>query len=369
MSGRIFAFVGTLNRPAPYFSTCDGKGLGVFAYDEATGGVDLLHEVEGIDNPSFLTLHPAGHTLYATSEVFGWHEGVVTAYRIDHATGALSYINKQPTRGSITAHASFDRTGRWLLVTNYLIGTPGLRAPQAVVVYPVEQDGGVGAPVCSVGHVGHGPDPQRQEGPHPHCAVASPDNRHVLVCDLGIDRVMVYAFNAETGQLTPGPTPAALVAGSGPRHLAFHPDGRFAYITNELASSVTALAWDAAAGALTPMQTIGTVPDDFSGHSHCSDIAVSADGRHLYAANRGHDSIACFAIAEDGRLTALGQPDCGGPTPRQFTLDLAAQFVLVANQNAGAVAVLARDGATGLLHDTGRRGAIGTPMCVRLLRA
>ena len=367
---RTLAFVGSLTRPAPYFQGTNGKGVSVLQFDETSGALTPLSETSGIDNPSYLTVDAAGRTLYAVSEVYGWHEGVVTAYRIDAASGALTYINKQPTRGSIAAHVSFDRTGRWLLVANYRLGEDGARPPQALVVYPIEADGGLGAPAASVGHTGHGPNAARQEGPHPHCAVASPDNRHIVVADLGIDRIMVYAFDAATGALSPATRPfVRLTPGSGPRHLAFHPSGRFLYVINELESSVTALAWDAATGALEPLQTISTLPSGWDGVSHCSDLHVSTDGRFLYGANRGHDSIFFAAIdAGTGELDPIGHHPTHGATPRQFSLDPCETFLLVANQGADAVVVLARDATTGRLSDTGHRAPLGTPMCVKFAR-
>lgn len=369
--GRTLAFVGTLNREADYLpATEPGPGLAVMAFDEATGALSPLHETGGIDNPSYLTLDAAGRTLYAVSEVSGWHEGVVTAYRIDARTGALTYINKQATRGSISAHVSIDRSGRWLLVANYRLGPDGLRPPQAVCVLPIEADGGIGPAACSVAHAGHGPDAARQEGPHPHCALASPDNRFVLVADLGIDRIVVYRFDAETGALAPAEPPyVQLAPGGGPRHLAFHPSARFLYVTDELASSVTALAWDGAMGALAPLHTVSALPPgDWPGNT-CSDIAISPDGRFLYAANRGHHSIAMFAIdAGTGQLAPLGHHPVLGETPRQMTLDPSGRFLLVANQGSGQIVVLARDPDTGLLSDSAQRAAIGTPMCVKLHR-
>jgi 6-phosphogluconolactonase len=301
--------------------------------------------------------------------VSGWHEGVVTAYRIRH--GELQYIDKQATRGSITAHVSFDRTGRWLFAANYRMGVDGLRPPQAVVVFPIEADGGLGAPASSVGHTGHGPNRERQEGPHPHCAVVSPDNRFVLVADLGIDRIVVYRFDADTGALAANDPPFAQMApGSGPRHLVFHPSHRFVHVTDELASSVSTLSWDATSGALTPIQTASALPAGaVVVNNTCSDIGVSADGRFLYAANRGHDSIAVFAVdAATGRLTLLANHPTLGGTPRQFTLDPAGRFLLVANQGADRIVVLARDANTGLLRDSGQFADIGTPMCVKLAK-
>jgi 6-phosphogluconolactonase len=370
MTNRTLAFVGSLTRPAPYFQSANGHGISVLGFDENSGSLTLLSETGGVDNPSYLAVDPAGRHLYAASEVFGWHEGQVTAYRIEPGNGTLTYINKQPTRGSITAHASFDRTGSWLLVANYRMGEDGARPAQALVVYPIESDGGLGAPAASVGHAGSGPDAARQEGPHPHCALASPDNRHIVVADLGIDRIMVYAFDAATGALTPAARPfVRLTPGSGPRHLAFHPSGRFLYVINELESSVTALSWDAATGALQPLQTVSTLPGDFAGESHCSDVQLSADGRFLYGANRGHDSIFCAAIdAAGGQLDPIGHHASLGATPRQFSLDPDGRFLLIANQNADRVAVLARDATTGRLSDTGRHAALGTPMCVKFAR-
>lgn len=370
LAGQTVAFVGTLNRPAPYFPSANGPGLAVFAFDEASGALHHLHTVESIENPSYLTLDATGQHLYAVSEVFGWHEGIATAYRIDRTNATLGYINKQPTCGSISAYASLDRTGRFLLVANYRMGPDGVRPPQAAAVFPIVGDGGIGAVVASVAHSGSGPNPDRQEGSHPHCALASPDNRHVLVADLGIDRIMVYRFAAERGSLSPAAHPfAALPAGSGPRHLTFHPSGRFVYVTNELASSVAAFAWSPNDGRLDALNTASALPAGWEGESYCSDLQIAPDGRFLYAANRGHDSIAIFAIdAASGRVTLHGHSPTMGRTPRQFTLDPSGRFLLVANQNADEIVVLARDSASGGLSDSGKRAAIGTPMCVKLVR-
>lgn len=365
----MLAFVGTLNRLAPYVAAANGPGIAVFAFDPATGALAPRHEVGGVENPSYLTLDAAGRTLYAVSEVYGWHEGVVTAWRIARPGGMLTYINQQPTLGSIAAYVGCDRSGRWLLVANYRMGADGLRPPQAVVVYPIAPDGGLGPPAASVGHTGSGPHPTRQDGPHPHCALASPDNRHVLVADLGIDRIMVYRFDAATGALAPAAQPfAALPPGSGPRHLAFDPAGRRLYAISELANTVTVFAWDAASGGLAPVQTVSTLPARWQGESHCSDLQFSPDGRFLYGANRGHDSIAVFAVDPvSGRLTPAGQYPTLGRTPRQFTPDPSGRFLLIANQNADAVVVLTRNAAGSGLTDSGQRGAVGTPMCVQLL--
>ena len=367
-SGRVLAFVGTLNRKLVYFPAANGPGIGVFAYDEATGGFTMLHEVGGIDNPGYLILNAAGDRLYAVSEVFGWHEGVVTAYRIDRSTGALTYINKQATRGNITVHVNLDATERWLFVANYLLGPDGARPPQAVTVFPVEQDGGIGAPLATVAHHGCGPNVARQEMPHPHCAVPSPDNRHVLVPDLGIDQVLTYRFDAGDGTLNLVHT-VSLPPGAGPRSLAFHPNGRFAYVTLEMGNAVAALGWDSA-GSTTLEQVAGTLPEGWKGESTCSDLVIAPDGRFLYVANRGHDSVAVFTIEPaSGRLSLVQHAKTHGATTRHITLDLTGRYLLAANQNGDAVVALARDAATGRLAETPRVAPIGSPMCVRLLRA
>lgn len=365
---RTLAVVGTLNRPAPYFPAARGAGLSLLEFDASTGHLSPLSETSDIDNPSYVAVHPTNGCAYATSEVFGWHEGVVSAYRIDTSANRLHYINKQPTLGSITAYAGFDRTGRWLLVANYRMGEDGLRSPRAAVVYPIEGDGGIGAPVSSVVHAGTGPDPDRQEGPHPHCVLASPDNRFVLISDLGIDRIVIYPFDATIGHLDAAVASCVTLApGAGPRHLAFGASGEFLYVINELNNTICMLSWDAATGALALVQTVPTLPAGWRGDSHCADLHISADGRFLYGSNRGHDSIAIFAIDRaSGNLALVGHQPTGGSTPRNFALDPSGRFLLAANQNGDSIVTFGVDPTNGRLHETSERAMIGTPMCVKL---
>lgn len=366
---RTLAFVGCLNREAPYFQGARGQGIAVFDFDEATGALAPLSVTGGIDNPTFLTLHPGNSCLYATSEVFGWNEGLVTAYRVDPASGTLRYINKQATQGSIAAHASVDRSGRWLLVANYSHGEPGEAPGQAAVVLPLRQDGGLGAVCCGVAHAGSGPVAGRQDAPHPHCVLASPDNRVVIVTDLGTDSVLSYGFDAANGQLAGPRHRLSLPPGSGPRHLAFHPGGRFLYVINELNSTVAALSYDGAEGSLALLQTLPALPHGFEGESRGADLHVSADGRFLYGSHRGHDSIAVHAIdPTSGRLSPAGHAPTGGETPRSFALDPSGRFLLVANQNGDSVTVLGIDARGGMLRATGQGARVGTPMCVKLTR-
>ncbi len=363
------AFVGSLNREAPYFQGARGEGIAVLRYDEATGRLEPLSVTGGIDNPTFLTVDAARRTLYATSEVFGWNEGTVTAYRIDAAAGTLHYINKQPTEGSITAYCAIDRSGRHLLVANYAHGIAGEVPGHSVVALPIREDGGLGPIASSRTHEGSGPDPVRQTTPHAHCAVPAPDGTTIAVADLGIDAIISHRFDAETGRFTGEPAGrAVLPPGAGPRHLVFHPSGRFAYVVAELGSAIYALAADPA-GGLSVLHSLPMLPEGFTGTNHCADIHLTPDGRFLYASNRGHDSIACFAVdAGTGHLSAIGHHPSGGSTPRNFAVDPAGRFLLVANQNGDTIVTLAIDQATGTLSDTGHRLPIGTPMCVKLAR-
>lgn len=362
---RALVFVGCLNRPVPYLPPPRGRGIGVLAFDSETGALTPLGETEGADNPTFVLPAPDGQTLYATSEVFGWHEGVVTAWRIDPADGRLIYINMQPTQGSITAQASLHPGGRWLFVANYRMGTDGERPAQAVVVLPVAADGGLGPVACGVVHHGAGARAERQEGPHPHCALPSPDGRHVLVADLGTDRIEVYRFDDATGQLAAADG-AALPPGTGPRHLAFTPSGAHVVVTGELANTVTCFAWRD--GTLTAPAASTLLPAGFAGESHAADIAVAPDGRFVYVSNRGHDSLAVLSLDPAGRLALVGHRPTGA-TPRSFTLAPSGRFVLVAAQDGHTISVFRRDPQSGLLDGPLAEAALGSPMSVRLAAA
>ena len=202
MGEESILFIGSLNREAPSFKRAKGKGIAAYRFDLDSGEATLAGETAGIDNPSYLTVHPSNGCLYATSEVFGWNEGTVTAYRFDRASGRLIYLNKQPTLGSMPAYCSIDRTGRFLLVANYAIGPLDDLPGKSVAVLPIRGDGGVDPAAASAAHTGSGPNRARQERSHAHCIMASPDNRTVVVADLGIDSLVSYRFDAKTGTIT-----------------------------------------------------------------------------------------------------------------------------------------------------------------------
>lgn len=217
MTERTFVVVGSVTRDTPYFQGARGKGITVFAFDEKNGELIRLSEKGGVDNPTYLTVHEGNRCVYANSEVFGWNEGTISAYRLDPRSGGLSYINKQPALGSILAHNSLDRSGRFVFVANYSVyAEPDDTLPdQSVVVIPIRSDGGLGPAVCSRSHPGSGPNAARQERSHAHCVLASPDNRHILVADLGIDELVVYGFDAASGVLS-AETSFSMKGGAGP---------------------------------------------------------------------------------------------------------------------------------------------------------
>lgn len=362
-------FVGSCNRALPYFAKANGKGIAAFRIDDETGAVEALGVTEGIDNPTFLATTADGKTLCATSEVLGWNEGTITAYAIDRETGNLSYIDKQPTRGDIAAHLSFDAASRYVASVNYSVGPTTARPNRAVVVYPMAADGELGPPVAEVSHAGKGTDPVRQDRSHAHCVRWTPDNRFVVVADLGLDKLVIYAFDAATGGLRPHGE-LAMPPGSGPRHFAFHPTLPFAYAVNEMASTVASLAFDARAGSFKLLGVEATVPAAALGHSHCSAIKIAPSGKHLFVGNRGEDTIARFDIDPATGLTTRAEATpAGGKTPRDFAFDPSGKYLAVANQDNDQVALFRYDAASGALTPFGAPIATGTPTAIAFVAA
>lgn len=361
MGKELLLFVGTLNRDAPYFQGARGKGLVVYAFDEDSLAAIELAVYPQVENPTFLSVTPDGRRVYANSEVFGWAEGLVTAFAFDRAAGAFSCLNTQATLGSIPAFNTLTGDGGHLVVANYTIGEGG--PMQSLAVFGIREDGGLTPALSSAAHVGQGPDPVRQERSHAHWA-AEVAPGVLLVTDLGADRLVTYRLGADGALTRWAETP--VTPGAGPRHVALHPGGRFIFVTNELGSSVSSHAFDAAAGTFKAIDTHPAAPAEALGHNHCSDIQISPDGRFVYGGNRGHDSISIFAVdQETGRLTPQGFVPCGGATPRNLALTPSGRHLLVANQNADRVSIFRRDAATGALQDSGKPIEIGTPMCLK----
>jgi len=362
-------FVGCCNRPLPYFATANGQGIAAFRIDDDSGAVEALGVTEGIDNPTFLAANADGRVLCVTSEVLGWNEGTITAYAVDAVSGQLTYLNKQPTRGNLAAHLSFDGSGRFAASVNYAVLPTTARPNSSVVVYPLAADGELGPPAAEVTHVGKGVDATRQDRPHAHCVRWTPDNRFVVVADLGIDRLAIYAFDAGRGGLTPHGE-LVLPPGTGPRHFAFHPTRPLAYAVNELASSLASLAFDAAAGSFRLIGLEATVPPHLLGHSHCSAIKVAPGGRHLFVGNRGEDTLSRFDIEpETGVARRIAATPAGGRTPRDFDFSPGGGYLAVANQDSDEVRLFRYDAATGALTPFGAPIQTGTPTAIGWTRA
>lgn len=363
MTKKTLLYIGGCNRPTPYFASANGRGIAIFGFDEATATATPIDMQGGIENPTFLTAAPDGAALYATSEVAEWNEGLLSAYAIDPASGRLRYLNRQSTLGSITAHASLDRSARFVLVANYM-GTPESELPnQSVVVFPRRADGGLDPAAASAAHPGHGPDTSRQDRSHAHCVQATPDNRHIVVSDLGIDQLVSYRLDAATGAIEKSGT-VTLPPGSGPRHFAFHPKKPFAYGVNEMASTVASFAFDAASGTFTLLAITPTVGEAARGHNHCSEIKLGPDGRFLYVANRGDDSLSIFDIGEDGVADLRTTVPAGGRTPRHFAFTPDGRTLALANQDSDVVSLFDVDPADGSLTHLGRDIAVGTPTAI-----
>jgi 6-phosphogluconolactonase len=337
-----------------------GAGIYVFRFNLETGQLAPLGLAARTDNPTYLTFSPAGSVLYAVNEVYrfnGADTGAVTAFAVDDATGRLTLINQLATRGTGPCYAAVDHTGRFLLVANFGSGS--------VNVFPLAAGGALQPLSASFQETGSGPNP-RQAGPHAHAINVAPDNRFAIASEFGTDRLRVFRFDPESGSLTPGDPPAvALVPGSAPRHLAFHPNGRVAYSLNEIANTITRLDYDAARGRLQVRDTFSTLPADFTGRNAAAEVIVHPSGKFLYASNRGHNSIAVFAVAEDGALRLVTCVPCGGRTPRGFTMDATGRWLIVAHQDSHTIAVFVIDPATGIPAATGVTEPVRTPTGVK----
>ena len=313
--------------------------------------------------PSFLTVDPTEHFLYAVNELDtykGQHTGAVSAFSIDAATGKLSLLNEVSSRDAGPAHITLDQTGKYALVSNYTLGS--------VAVFPVLQDGRLGDFTDFVRHKGSSVNVERQEGPHAHAVALSPDNRFALVADLGLDQILVYPFDAAAGTLGHEPHITKTHPGAGPRHLVFDPSGKFLYVINEMQSSVVSYSYDAARGELHELKTISTLPEKFAGNNDAAEIAVHPSGKFLYASNRGHDSIAVFSVDPvKGALTRVEFVSTRGKTPRNFAIDPTGSWLFVANQASDDVVVFRIDSKTGHLTPTGQVLSVASPACVKFV--
>jgi len=322
------------------------RGISVFAMRPSDGHLELL-QIVPTKNPSYVALDPSMTHLYCVNQYEILDEspsGRVSAFAID-AGGRLAFLNTRPTHGAHPAHVSVHPSGRYLLVSNY----GGEYQAYALLA----GDGAIGPASGRVSATGHGPNAERQEAAHPHQTITDPDGRFVFGVDLGADRIFVWRFDPAIGALTPHGE-VAVLPGSGPRHMVFHPSRRFAYVLNELAASITAMSYDAERGVLEPRETISTLPPGFAGTKSASELRMHPSGRFLYGTNRGHDSVATFAIdASTGALSSIGWVPTQGETPRGMNVDPTGTFLYAANQNSDTIVIFRIDVASGKLTPTG----------------
>jgi 6-phosphogluconolactonase len=352
------------------------KGIYVSRFHAATVEVSQPELAAEVVNPSFLTISPNHRFLYVVSEdplSLGPpldHSSYVSAFAIDPTTGKLRLLNTAPASGTSTCYISIDNTGKYIMMANFGSGS--------VSVVRVKDDGSLGELTAFIQNVGSSVDPSIQTGPHPHWIGVSPDNRHVVVSDLGLDRVLIFRFDAETGRLSPPNPPFATVyPGGGPRHFAFDPAGKFGYQLSEMSGTVDVYAWDPSKGSLTEVQRAQTVPHDFFGGNHSGELEIHPSGKFLYESNRrtqsefvrGPESIGVFAIDQkDGTLTAVEQVDSGGIMPRNFKIDPTGAYLLSANQLTNNIVLFKIDPATGRLTRTGTEIKVDTPVCIQFAR-
>jgi 6-phosphogluconolactonase len=344
----------------------ESKGIYLFRMDPATGKLTPAGVAAETANPSFLAIHPNRRFLYAVGEIgdfAGRKSGAVSAFAIEPKSGALTLLNQQPSRGAGPCHLVVDGPGRNVLVANYGGGS--------VAALPIAADGRLGEATGFVQHEGSSVNPRRQEAPHAHSINTDRESRFAFAADLGLDRVLIYRLDSEQGTLTPNDPPYASVKpGAGPRHFAFHPGGRYAYVINELDSTLTAFSYDAARGALTELHTLSTLPAGFEGNNSTAEVQVHPSGKFVYGSNRGHHSIAIFAVdAATGRLTPVGHQPTGGRTPRNFGIDPTGTYLIAANQETHTLVVFRIDPATGRLEPTGETAGAPSPVCVKFLPA
>ncbi len=346
-----------------YFGTYTGaksKGIYVARFDPATGRLGAPELAVATSSSSFLALHPNRRFLYAvgeTSSLAGQRFGAVRAFKLNAKTGRLTLINQQSSGGEGPCYVAVDRTGKCLLVANYSSGS--------IAALPIRPDGGLAEPACVIQHQGSSVNPARQAGPHAHFIAPDLANRFALSCDLGLDQVLVYRLDPAKCALVPNDPPFAPVKpGSGPRHLAFDPSGRLVFVISEMGSTLTEFAYDAAHGTLKELQTVSTLPENFTGNRSGAEVQVHPSGKFVYGSNRGDDSIAVFSIApESGRLTLVEYQSTQGKTPRHFALDPTGQWLLAENQDSDSIVIFRVDTTTGRLSATVQTVSLGAPAC------
>jgi 6-phosphogluconolactonase len=355
-----FVYVGTYTGP-------NSEGIYGYRFDEGTGSLAPLGLSAGVVNPSFVVTDPSHRYIYAVTEIAARGpdaykvNSYISSFSIDPMTGSLTFLNKVSSGGGGPCHLAVDKMDKILFVANYGTGS--------VASFALQPDGTIGAMTALDQHSGHSVDPRRQEGPHAHAVVISPDNRFLFVPDLGLDQIMIYRIDEAKLKFAPNnPSYVSVKPGLGPRHFVFGVGAKFAYAICEMGSSVVAFSYDRSSGTLAPIQTISTLPSDFSGVDNSAEIQVSPSGRFLYASNRGNDSITVFQIdAKTGTLAKAQVVPTQGKTPRNFVIDPAGKYLLAADQDSNQIVVFAIDAASGQLTPTGQVVSAPSPVCLLLV--
>ena len=354
---RVRVYVGT-------YTGGESRGIYRFELDLQSGAATEPELAADATNPSFLAIHPNGRFLYSVSEISdldGKKTGGVAAFAVDPLSGDLKLLNEQPSMGAGPCHLVVSPTGSHVEVANYGGGS--------VAALPIGRDGRLGEATAAVQHEGSSVDPRRQQGPHAHSINLDKTGRFACAADLGLDKVLIYRFHPQRGSLEPNdPAFAKVAPGAGPRHFAFLPNGKYAYVINEMGSTVTAFAWDPDRGTLSELQTISTLPEGFDGQSFTAEVLVHPSGRFLYGSNRGHDSIAIFAIdPQSGRLAHVETEPTQGKTPRNFGIDPSGRWLLAENQGSDTIVIFRIDPESGKLEATGNVVEVPSPVCVKML--
>lgn len=345
-----YLLVGTYDSPK-------SDGIYVYRFNSTDGTAKEVSHIK-TSNPSYLSISPDQRIVYAVHEnANNGKGGSVASFSFNKTTGTLNPISLAPTLGDHPCYVETDKTGKWVFAGNYTSGS--------ISIMQTDGNGNFIPSVSVLSHQGSGPDSIRQKSPHVHCTYISPDNKYLFVPDLGIDKVMIYNFDAATGRLTRGiKTYASSVPGSGPRHFVLHPNQHFGYLIEELSGTVVAYTYKK--GKLKKIQRISTMADGDQRFPGSADIHVSADGKFLYASNRGTvNNIAIYSISKKGKLTLIGHQSTLGNGPRNFNFDPTEQFLLVGNQNSDEIVLFERNASTGLLKDSGKRIALGKPVCLK----
>lgn len=346
------------------FSVRGSEGIYVYAFERSSGTLQLIQTVNTLESPTFLAVHPSGRFLYSVNRGAApghKNSGSVSAWSIDQGSGKLTLLNHKPSYGNGPCHISTDQTGKLVFISNYVEGN--------LVVFPLSADGSLGECADSIRFTGKGTHKERQEKPHIHSATPSPDNRFLLVADLGTDRIYSFEINLNSGHLTPAQKPYTEVKpGSGPRHFTFHPDGKHAYLAEELTSSVASFSWQKKTGKLelTEDQVLA-LPPGFNGVNSSADIHTDASGKFLMMSNRGHESISLYAIEKNGKIKLLKTVNTEGQKPRNFLVDEKNEFVLVANQDTDNMVLFKWRVKEGELTSAGLQVKVPSPVCLKML--